>query len=209
MNNLTSDTVLRLNGNYQRLVFCNVQEAFTALMGESKDGSPPALSLDVIYDYNEFGKPILDYIQSFVPFSWEEWLEIDGRRGNLDTFINTTKRIIRVPTILICPKFRKMPMRQEHVTPSTIRERDGNRCQYTGVPLTNKTFSLDHIHPKSKGGKDDWYNLVSCHKSVNFKKGDQENEKIGLTLLKPIRPPRIQPICNLVKGEFHIDHHWF
>jgi 5-methylcytosine-specific restriction endonuclease McrA len=41
-----------------------------------------------------------------------------------------------------------------------IRERDGNRCQYTGRCCTRTEGNLDHVVPRSRGGADTWENLV-------------------------------------------------
>lgn len=179
------------------------------LMGESKDGSPPALALDIHYAYNEFGKPDTDKIDAFDRLDWEYWLMLDPRRGDLDRVIHTSKRIIRIPTIVVCPHYALMPKKDLKPTPKSIKQRDGNRCQYTGVELTKATFSLDHVVPRSKGGKDTWENLVSAHKDVNSKKGDKFNHEVGYKLVKQPKAPKSMPLCTLVKGEFHPDHYHF
>lgn len=189
-----------------RLGWATGAEALTAMMGEGKDGSPPALGINIHYEYDEFGKPITDKMAGFERLEWEYWMLLDPRRGDLDKVVHTSKRIIRIPTIIVCPKFYEMPRKSQKATPSTIRDRDGNKCQYTGVPLTNRTFSLDHIVPKSKGGKDSWHNLVSCHKDVNSRKGNKFNHEAGLKLLKHPAAPRETPLCVLVKGSHHADH---
>src|SRR5579862_5031541 len=39
-----------------------------------------------------------------------------------------------------------------------IRERDGNRCQYTGVLLRPDEGNIDHVVPRSRGGRHTWEN---------------------------------------------------
>jgi hypothetical protein len=48
-----------------------------------------------------------------------------------------------------------------------IRERDGNRCQYTGRVLHPNEGSLDHVVPRSRCGKNARENLVWSAKEVN------------------------------------------
>lgn len=75
----------------------------------------------------------------------------------------------------------KAPTRQ------AIYARDDNRCQYCG---SIKNLTLDHIVPKSKGGKNTWDNLVvACH-SCNAKKGDKMLEQSGMRLFKRPSKPR-------------------
>jgi 5-methylcytosine-specific restriction endonuclease McrA len=201
--------VLRLNANYMRLGWATVAEAFTAMMGEAKDGTPPALALDIHYEYDEFGKPFTDKMVSFDRLEWEYWMMLEPRKGDLDMVIHTSKRIIRVPTVIISSKYALMPMKEQRPTAASIRRRDGNKCQYTGVELTNKTFSLDHILPRSKGGKDSWHNLVAAHKDVNSRKGSQYNHEAGLKLMKQPVAPKPIPLCNLVTEAKHVDHNHF
>lgn len=202
-------TILQVNANYMRLGWTTPAAAFCMLMGEEKDGSAPALALDIHYEYDEYGKPMTDRDPVFDRLEWEYWMMLDPRRGDLDKVIHTSKRIIRIPTVIVCSKYFLMPMKEQKISKTNIRRRDGNRCLYTGVELTNKTFSLDHITPRSKGGKDTWENLASCHKDVNSKKGDKSNDEAGLKLLKKPVAPKSIPMCSLVVGNFHPDHVWF
>lgn len=205
---LNCDTVLRVNALQMRIGWSTPKEAFTMLMG-GNGGEPPALALDIQYKYDEFGMPILNKVESMYSTKWEDWIELQPRQGDLDRVIHTSKRIIRIPTVIMCSHFHQMPKKEQKPTPTNIKKRDGNRCQYTGVPLTNKTFSLDHVIPKSKGGKNTWKNLVSAHKDINTRKGDKTNKEAGLKLLKqPIHPLRI-PLCAIYTEIKHPDHAHF
>lgn len=65
-----------------------------------------------------------------------------------------------------------------------------HNCCYTGKKLSKKELTLDHILPVSRGGKNTWENLVTCHKDLNVWKGNRTPEECGLKLLtKPTRPP--------------------
>lgn len=207
--NVKNSVVLRLNANFMRLGWSTIEQAFCMMMGTAEDGAPPALALDVAYSYDEYGKPITDSYSYMNTVAWEDWLTLEPRRGDLDSVIHTSKRIIRVPTVLVCSHYHQMPKKNLKPSPRAIKERDGNRCQYTGVQLTNQTFSLDHVIPRSKGGKDTWENLVAAHKEFNSKKGDKFNHEIGAKLLKQPRAPKEIPLSNLVKGNYHPDHNHF
>lgn len=200
---LNSSIVLRLNANFQRLGYSTVAEAFTAMMGGFA-GSQPYLALDLHYEVDGEGKPLYDQLKCFYPVSFEDWLKLPIRPW--DMTINSPRQRIRVPTVVMCPHYNKMPMKERRPTPSAIRARDDNRCQYTGVPLTNKTFSLDHVVPKSKGGKDSWENLVAAHKDINSRKGNAFNHEVGLKLTKQPRALKPTPLCVLVQENKHPDH---
>lgn len=68
------------------------------------------------------------------------------------------------------------------LTNRTLFRRDRNICAYCGNEFTNRYLSRDHIHPTSKGGENEWMNVVaSCH-SCNKRKDDRTPEEAGMTL---------------------------
>jgi hypothetical protein len=203
---LNAKMVLRLNALYQRIGWSTVADTFVA-MCSGTDKTPPALALDIEYELGPDGKPDLTKMASAVPVSWEEWIKLPIREWDMS--VKTVKMTIRVPTVIICPKFHNMPIKELRPTKQAIRTRDGNKCQYTGQVLTNKTASIDHILPKSRGGRDSWKNLVACHRDVNSKKGNKLNEELGLKLLKQPFEPRPIPMCQLITDVKHPDHQHF
>jgi 5-methylcytosine-specific restriction endonuclease McrA len=50
--------------------------------------------------------------------------------------------------------------------------------------------SLDHVVPRSRGGKDAWENLVWSVKDVNQRKADRLPHEAGLKLLSVPRAPK-------------------
>lgn len=73
------------------------------------------------------------------------------------------------------------------VNRQNILARDRHTCQYCG--RRDREMTLDHVIPRSKGGRSTWENLVTaCHK-CNGRKGDQSLSESGMRLLsKPVRP---------------------
>jgi 5-methylcytosine-specific restriction endonuclease McrA len=55
-------------------------------------------------------------------------------------------------------------------TRKMIYKRDDYECQYCG---TKKDLTIDHVIPRSKGGKDTWNNLVCACTTCNVKKGNK------------------------------------
>jgi 5-methylcytosine-specific restriction endonuclease McrA len=50
-------------------------------------------------------------------------------------------------------------------------------------------MTIDHIHPKSRGGKDTWENLTCSCMRCNTKKGDRTPQEAGMVLYsKPKKP---------------------
>ena len=69
---------------------------------------------------------------------------------------------------------------------SMIYKRDDNKCQYCG---STRHLTIDHVIPKSKGGSEDWDNLVVACSQCNTKKGDKLLEHTNMKLIRQPRAP--------------------
>ena len=65
--------------------------------------------------------------------------------------------------------------------------------------------SLDHVVPRSRGGKDAWENLVWSAKEVNQKKADRLPHEAGLKLLSVPRAPKEMPLSALIRNTSEVE----
>jgi len=76
-----------------------------------------------------------------------------------------------------------------------IFRRDNFCCQYCGKKFHHTKLTVDHVVPRSKGGKRTWTNLTTACFSCNQKKGNRTLKECGLTLLsKPQKPTHVAQI---------------
>ena len=106
--------------------------------------------------------------------------------------------------VIVALNFAKVPKKRPKLCAKAIRERDGNRCQYTGKLLRPDEGSLDHVLPRSRGGKDEWKNLVWSDKTVNAKKGNRLPHEAGLKLLSTPCAPKELPVTALLRNAHSI-----
>lgn len=132
------------------------------------------------------------------PVTWDEWITLPIRAQ--DNPIHTVRGQIRVPAVIVAVNFAKVPKKRPKLCAKNIRERDGNRCQYTGKLLKADEGSLDHVLPRSRGGKDTWENLVWSSKDVNARKGNRLPHEAGLNLLSTPRAPKELPVSALIRN---------
>lgn len=139
------------------------------------------------------------------PVAWDDWtkLSVEGKDS-----LKTTHGPVRVPTVICKAQYAKMPKVRPKLSTRAIRERDGNRCQYTGRVLTPEEGNLDHVLPRSRGGHDTWTNLVWADKRVNHQKGAKTPAEAGLRLLKLPVAPKEMPACSAIKAQ-HPDWQMF
>jgi len=72
----------------------------------------------------------------------------------------------------------------------------------TIVLVLNRNWqaSLDHVVPRSRGGKEAWDNLVWSSKDVHTKKGNRLPHEAGLKLLGVPRAPKELPVTALIRN---------
>lgn len=122
------------------------------------------------------------------PVTWDEWSTLPIR--SQDNAVRTAHSTIRVPTVIVAINYAKVTKKRPKLNARNIRERDGNRCQYTGRLLHPDEGSLDHVVPRSRGGPDTWENLLWSAKDVNQRKADRLPHEAGLRLLSVPRAPK-------------------
>ena len=181
---LNKSIVLVLNRNWQAINIRTPQEAFCMM------ATNVATALEIEGD---------DDIR---PVTWEEWITLPVRTQ--DNAVHTVRGAIRVPTVIVAVNFAKVPRKRPKLCAKTIRERDENRCQYTGKVLKPEEGSLDHVVPRSRGGKDAWENLVWSSKDVNARKGNRLPQEAGLKLLSVPRAPKELPASALIRNAHDI-----
>src|SRR5437588_1064913 len=133
---LNKNIVLVLNRNWQAIHVRTPQEAFCQM------ATNVATALDIAGD---------SHIR---PVAWDEWIALPIREG--DNAVQTVRGAIRVPTVIVAVNYAKVPKKRPKLCARGIRERDANRCQYTGKLLKPEDGSLDHIVPRSRGGVNSW-----------------------------------------------------
>jgi 5-methylcytosine-specific restriction endonuclease McrA len=177
---LNKTIVLVLNRNWQAINIRTPQDAFCQM------ATNVATGLDIEGE---------NHIR---PVTWEEWITLPIREG--DNAVHTARRAIRVPTVIVAVNFAKVPKKRPKLSARNIRERDGNRCQYTGRLLHPDEGSLDHVVPRSRGGADTWENVVWSAKDLNQRKADRLPHEAGLKLLTVPRAPKELPVTALLRN---------
>jgi 5-methylcytosine-specific restriction endonuclease McrA len=180
MSLLNKATVLVLNRNWQAINVRTPQEAFCMM------ATNVATGLEIEGE---------DHIR---PVTWQEWITLPIREQ--DQVVHTVRGQIRVPTVIVAVNYAKVPRKRPKLCARSIRERDGNRCQYTGRLLRPEDGSLDHVVPRSRGGRDAWENLVWSAKDVNQRKANRLPHEAGLKLLSTPRAPKQLPAMAFIRN---------
>jgi 5-methylcytosine-specific restriction endonuclease McrA len=182
---LNKTIVLVLNRNWQAINIRTPQDAFCQMA----TNVATALDIELSDDLRA---------QALRPVTWDEWITLPVREG--DYAVCTARGAIRVPAVIVAVNYAHVPKKRPKLSAKNIRERDGNRCQYTGKLLHPDEGSLDHVVPRSRGGADSWENLVWSAKEVNQRKADRLPHEAGLKLLTVPRAPKELPVAQLLRN---------
>lgn len=177
-------TVLVLNKSWQAIHVKTPLEALSAMF----DGS--ATGLNIIGE------------SEMTPLKWNDWIKLP-RDSNSD-YIKTVRGEIKIPKVIVLCNFNQMPKRRPKFTTKNLWERDKGTCQYTGKKLTPNEGNIDHVIPKSRGGKTSWTNCVISHKDVNAQKADKTPAEAGLKLIKIPKEPTSLPTTLYIQNTHNI-----
>ena len=188
---LNKNIVLVLNRHWQAINIRTPADAFCQMATNA------ATALDITFEDEaedaSFRTPNSAFRASGLrPVPWDEWITLPVREQ--DQAVHTVRGLIRVPTVIVLANFARVPKKRPKLCARAVRERDGNRCQYTGKLLRPDEGNLDHVLPRSRGGKDEWENLVWSDKAVNARKGNRLPHEAGLKLLNAPRVPKELPV---------------
>jgi 5-methylcytosine-specific restriction endonuclease McrA len=112
-------------------------------------------------------------------------------------WIRSPRFSMRAPSVLRLHYYVKRPFPELKVTRKGLLARDDHTCQYCG--RRGGGLTIDHVIPRSRGGRSTWENMVTCCVRCNNRKGGRTPEEAGMKLIrKPFRP-RFVPYMNYAK----------
>ncbi|HEY9612200.1 HNH endonuclease [Allocoleopsis sp.] len=120
-------------------------------------------------------------------------LLVTGKAEPLDFTSGKGIAVHSPSVVLLVPEHIRLTItdreRVWRVPPVNRREvlrRDKHTCQYCG---STKHLTLDHVIPRSKGGKHTWDNVVIACERCNSRKGDRTPQQAGMTLRTQPKAP--------------------
>jgi 5-methylcytosine-specific restriction endonuclease McrA len=185
---MTQRKVLVLNRGWNPIAVVNLEKAMCLVSSTYKNDEPKARIMDPVTD--------------FKLWTWADWAELIPAKD--EAVIRSAKASFRIPEIILLSRYNKLPQQRVHFSRRTIYRRDGNQCQYCGSKPGTAELSIDHIIPRSKGGKTEWTNCVLACTNCNRKKADRmlswrnTAEEVSMKLLKQPKKPKF----TFYKGEY-------
>jgi len=113
--------------------------------------------------------------------------------------IQTPRTEFNYQSVIRLKRYIRLPYHRIVLSRRNIMKRDHSVCQYCG---SKSDLTLDHVLPKSRGGKDTWENLVTACNKCNVKKGNRTPDEANMPLhTEPYKPIHISFFRNLMGGD--------
>ena len=136
--------------------------------------------------------------------SWKEASQFKAQQVGKDgaEWVSCVSFEIQVPRVIRLLFYDRFPEQTVRFNRRNIFARDENRCQYCGHRFPTSELSLDHVVPRSRGGKASWTNIVCCCTECNKHKGGRTPREAHMKLVnKPDKPKRSPIIILKLRSE--------
>jgi 5-methylcytosine-specific restriction endonuclease McrA len=124
------------------------------------------------------------------------------------TQVHSASRALPVPSVIRLLAYRHIPQQTRALSRKNILLRDRNTCQFCSRTLPASELTLDHVVPRSRGGRSSWENLVACCYQCNNSKGDRTPEEAGIALARRPRPFTLHTSRQLMRLIGNKDEKW-
>ena len=123
-----------------------------------------------------------------------------GKVEVVDTYeynIRSVSLAIKAPAVVRLLRYVSMGRKRPPLSKLNLLARDEYKCQYCNTILSRQNSTVDHVIPKSQGGRTNWENCVTCCHHCNRKKGGNTPEQAKMRLSRPAEQPDWLPVLSV------------
>jgi 5-methylcytosine-specific restriction endonuclease McrA len=127
-----------------------------------------------------------------------------GKAQTIETYekvINSVNESFKLPCVIALKRIVKFRYQILPCHRRNIIWRDQSQCQYCANYFMADKLTIDHIFPRSRGGKNEWLNLVTACKKCNQKKGNKTPSEADMPLIKKPSVPKSDIFKNISKNQ--------
>lgn len=136
-------------------------------------------------------------VETWRALPWSQWVSDTENPPEVENFVISTSSRVPAPEVIVLTKYNDIHMRAVRFTSRALYRRDDFTCQYCHKVFPEDELSVDHVIPRSKGGRNSWDNCVTACLTCNNGKADKTLKEAGLTLSKKPERPRWNPIVHV------------
>ena len=108
-----------------------------------------------------------------------------------ENVVRTAHDVFPLPAVIRHRAYVRKGPRRVALTRRNLLARDNQQCQYCGNFFVAADLTLDHVQPRSRGGKSTWENLVTSCGPCNRAKGNRTPREADMPLLTAPKRPSV------------------
>lgn len=151
--------------------------------------------------YRELAEVVHVEDGQFTSYDFDNWLELSAAKARFEPhrydWIQTVRFQVAVPKIVRLLGYDRLPRVDVKLNRRNLFARDHNTCQFCGKRFPTSELSVDHVLPRSQGGKTTWENVVCACVRCNVKKGGRTPEQARMHLVAKPKRPRRSPVLTV------------
>jgi 5-methylcytosine-specific restriction endonuclease McrA len=120
---------------------------------------------------------------------------VESGRGHL----RSERHVLVRPAVIRLHRYVHIPYRELVCTRRGVLLRDGFTCQYCGATPPAHLLTIDHVNPRSLGGRSTWDNVVTACRPCNARKANKPLHAAHMALRsRPVQPSRAVLLRHLL-----------
>jgi len=141
--------------------------------------------------------------EDYQTYDFDSWAALSAhveRRGN--EFIHTPRLKVLLPEVILLVGYQRMQPRTIKFNRKNIYIRNHYTCQYCGAKPPREELTIDHIVPRSRGGRSTWENVALACQKCNARKGSRLIGEIPNMALRktPKRPNWLATLSSSLRS---------
>jgi 5-methylcytosine-specific restriction endonuclease McrA len=131
---------------------------------------------------------VIDVQDNYKTHGFDSWRDLSA--AETEEVIYTVNFRIKIPEVIVLTLYNELPRREVALSRRNIFKRDKNTCQYCNTKYAREDLTIDHVMPRSRGGKNTWDNLVIACYPCNARKRNRLPSEANMHLLRTPKSPR-------------------
>jgi 5-methylcytosine-specific restriction endonuclease McrA len=173
--------ILTLNKNWQPIHVTTAVEAFGLVLK---------------------GAAVIIDPETYEEYSISSWAEASKAKvAFAEAVIRTPRLQLVVPEVIRLTGYSGQGERTVVFSRRNIFKRDRYTCQYCGSQPGPKELTIDHLVPKSRGGKSEWTNCVLACLKCNARKANLSVRDAKMTLRKVPKKPKWTALAHIPQSQ--------
>jgi 5-methylcytosine-specific restriction endonuclease McrA len=140
--------------------------------------------------------------ETFATHDLRSWNDVSRLQAKVeDAVIRSPRLVLLPPEVILLTAYEGRGAKNVVFSRKNLFKRDRYTCQYCGVQPGPEELTIDHVVPRSAGGKSAWENCVLACVECNKRKADRSPAQAGLRLRREPRQPSWKALVQVPSRE--------